>query len=188
MAKDFDTLSGQIKDPKVRKQLASEADRLKAEKAYDLLEKDLDEAFQAKRELPAVKAELEALRKSVERPQTLNATLKAPAQPKAGARLPKTLEVISLAVAAEIVRRRDHTPVADFLKEVRPGDKNRLVRRHAEKAASDPAYTNVAGWAIELTDTILGSMFTDEAPTAVLPQLLGQGARLLDFRGANGIA
>ncbi|SFM21681.1 phage major capsid protein [Shimia aestuarii] len=188
MPKDSTAVIGEIENPILRQKVATERDRMRAERALDLAHEELKNAEAAAARLPAVEAELATVRRMLDRPQRLEASLKAPAQAKPAVKAPTALGTIALAVSAEIVRRLDGTDPADFIKQVRPGDEWRLVRRYAQKAATDPAYTNVAGWAQELTTTGLGPDFVDRAPSAVIPQLLGAGAREMNFRGHNAMS
>ncbi|SFL55771.1 phage major capsid protein [Shimia aestuarii] len=187
MPKDSTAVIGEIENPILRDKVKNERDRMRAERALDLANEELKNAEAAVKRLPAVEAELASVRRMLDRPQRLEASLKAPAQAKATVKTPKPLDVLALAISAELTRRMDKTPIAKFLEDVAPGEQNRLVRRYAQKAATDPAYTAQAGWAQELTSTGLGQFFADAAPTALIPQVANV-ARQLNFNGQNAVS
>ncbi|MGR3615953.1 MAG: hypothetical protein ACU0BB_07915 [Paracoccaceae bacterium] len=143
--------------------------------ATDAALEDINAAPQLAKDMQRIQSELDGLRRSTDHPQNVTARVVMPEAIKGEVALPKGLEVFSLAIAAEMVRRMDQSPPAEFLKSVLHGTRHRLVRRAAEKAVTGPDTTTGVGWANELNQLIMADYFKELAPRSVLAQLINFG-------------
>ncbi|MEP3333508.1 hypothetical protein [Sedimentitalea sp.] len=85
--------------------------------------------------------QIEGLERALQRSIRVNATLPAPAKPKAVVKVPTAVRTLAVVIGTQFQRRSDHTPVAKFVDAVLPGDANRLMRKAAmgmHKSAVNP--------------------------------------------------
>ncbi|WP_412554505.1 hypothetical protein [Shimia sp. MIT1388] len=178
-----------IQNPALKRKLESELDRAKAAAAFDAGVAALEEGEKARKTLPAIQAELSTLRRMLERPTRVEATLKQPAKPKIAQRNPKGAEVIVGALTAELRRRGGKTPIRKTLEEIWPADDQEFVRRaagHVIKANTDPHGTTASGVGHELTSTSSRGFYKELQPTSVFAKVL-EMAGAFDFEGHNAV-
>ncbi|NOD46382.1 phage major capsid protein [Ruegeria sp. HKCCD5849] len=162
---------------KHRKTAVEHLEQMDAKLAYEVVAAELEEAHQIRAELPAIKAQIATLTKQMDRPVTVEARLKQPAQPRVGMKRPDLLKCVTAGVVAEFLRRAKQTPVDDTLKVLLPEDTNRLSRQVAKgmmvsKSATDPGTTTAAGFAAELVRSDVLAFWSKMAPISILGELI----------------
>ncbi len=185
--KDFTTLRSEIKDPSVKRKLDAETDRLKAERALNMFHDTLGEALDAHTRLPAVEAELAALRKAVERPINASVTVKPPAKVKGTVKRPNPVDAVFQAGAAELKRFAKHIDPDQTLNELIPGDEYKLQRQLARKSAVNPATTTSASWLAEIVQSDVLGWIETIAPVSVFGQMMTKGGHVIPFGNNNSV-
>nr|WP_321253294.1 phage major capsid protein [uncultured Ruegeria sp.] len=168
---------------KAKRQFDSKAENAIMAAAWETMQADLAEGEEARRELPDVKAEVAALRKALERPQAVTATIKPPEEPKAVAKRPRAVETVAAAATAEVLRRERQIPVLKTLNDLFPGSEGKIQRSVAKnflvKSATAPGGTTVAGWGAELVETGIGEWVDALTPVSVFGAMMSNGGRNL---------
>lgn len=188
--KDFQTLTGEITDPAIKRTLEKEANLRRAEIAVDCLDAELDEAMKARKRLPAIEAQIKALEAAIARPLSVSASLKAPAKPKPSQKRPSIKSMLSASVAAEFLRRTKQTDPAETIENIFPGADHQFARKITkamhQKSGTNPASTTSAGWGAELVRSDVLAFWSDMAATSIAGSIVARGfSQPLEF-GPNG--
>ncbi|WP_299356073.1 phage major capsid protein [uncultured Shimia sp.] len=135
------------------------------------------------RELAATKAELAALRKTVDRP--VHVTVRPPAEPKKAAKQAQlsSLRLLSAAAYGGMKQHADQGHIHAHVEKLF-GDRN--THQHVIRDATSVATTTSAGWGAELTNSMSVGFIRDLAQTSCAAQLIAR-AGIQPFNGANSL-
>lgn len=177
-------------DPKDQKTIDRGRKQLLAKKAWDRMEAEVQEAFEIRAELPAIKGELAALRKAVERPVQIDARLKQPYKPKGTVKL-NPIEAFATAVACEVKRYVTQVDVDDVLRDQFPGDAGRMMRKLAKsylaKSASNPHTTTAIDGMADLVESVRGGWIESLPDQSGVKAIRAHGGRVLPLDNAQSV-
>lgn len=163
---------------------------LKAEKAFDSLAQEIEDAPKTRDTLQQAIGQMGALEKALARPITVNAVMPKPAAQAAvkQAKVSSTKRLAAV-ILTEMSRRLDQTEPSETINRLFPGPENAMTRRKVEahhKAATSPADTTTAGFASELVKSSTGEFFEALVQRSAAARLRELGTAL-DFSGFNSI-
>ncbi len=176
-----------LRDEKRDKKLKDFASQKAYEAAANHVAAEVQAAPTTAKRLEGALARIDTLEKRAPKAEV---TLKNPEPPKPDQRVPRALEMASITLTAEFLRRVDGTDPDDTIDKLLSGRSNELSRKAAKahyKTSSSTALTATVGWGQELVASVTGEYWRDLKHRSALAGLIGNGARQLGMGEANSI-
>ncbi len=169
----------------IRPKFIKKAEEQQAAILWDTIAEEYAEANEARTVLPTIKAEMDSLRRALERPQTVTITQPKPATVKKPQKAPPASRLLAANMTAHMMHKLGGNKPETNLLKLLPGDEHRVARRLA-KSATVPGATTDVSWGAELVQSDVGAFYRSLRERSAVAQLAELGTSV-DFGGSANI-
>ncbi|WP_171134855.1 hypothetical protein [Ruegeria sp. HKCCD7221] len=169
----------------VRGKFIKKAEEQQAAILWDSIAEEYAEANEARTYLPTIKAEMDSLRRAVDRPINVALTQPKPATAKKPQKVLPASRLLAANMTAHMMHKLGGNKPESNLLKLLPGDEHRIARRLA-KSATVPGTTTDASWGAELVQSDVGAFYRSLCERSAVAQLAELGTSV-DFGGSANI-